>query len=71
MRSGALDDVVVAPGEVAAVDAFHLDHPRAEVGEVAGGQWCGDGLLDRDDGEPLQRQAHDDFFLAWRPIRRR
>ena len=66
MRSGAVHDVVVAAGEVAAVDAFHLDHPRAEVGEVAGGQRCGNGLLDGDYGESLERQAHVDFLLAWR-----
>ena len=51
VRSGAVDDVVVAAGEVAAVDAFDLDHARAEVGEVAGGQRRGDGLLDGDDGD--------------------
>src|SRR5688500_12763306 len=38
VRSGAVDDVVVPAGEVTAVDALHLDHPGAEVGEVAGRQ---------------------------------
>ena len=66
MRPGAVHDVVVTAGEVAAVDAFHLDHPRAEVSEIAGGQRCRNRLLDGDDGESLQRQAHDDFLLAWR-----
>ena len=66
MRPGAVHDVVVTAREVAAVDAFHLDHPRAEVGEIAGGQRRCNRLLDGDDGESLQRQAHDDFLLAWR-----
>ena len=64
MRSGAVHDVVVSAGEIAAVDAFHLDHPRAEVREVAGGQRRRNGLLDGDYGESLQRQAHFDFLLG-------
>ena len=66
MRPGAVDDVVVTAREVAAVDAFDLDHPRAEVSEIAGGQRRRNRLLDGDDGESLERQAHDDFFLACR-----
>ena len=53
MRSGAVYDVVVASGEVAAVNAFHLDHPCAEIREVAGGQRRRNGLLDGDYGESL------------------
>ena len=66
MRSGAVHRVVVASGEITAVDAFHLDHPRTEVREIAGRQRSRNGLLDRDDRETFERQAHDDFFLAWR-----
>ena len=63
---GAVDHVVVAAGEVAPVDALHLDHPRAEVGEIAGGQWGSDSLLDGDDGNAVEWKTHDDFFWAWR-----
>jgi hypothetical protein len=66
MRSRAVHDVVVASGQIAPVDTFHLDHPRAQVREVAGGQRPRNCLLDGDYGESLQRQAHFDFLLAWR-----
>ena len=63
VRAGAVDDVVVAAREVAAVDAFHLDDAGPEVGEVAGGQRGSDGLLDRDDGDALEWKAHDALRL--------
>ena len=57
MRPGALDGVIVPTGEVAPFAALDLDHPGAQIGEVAGGQRGGDGLLQGDDGVSLQR-AH-------------
>ena len=59
MRAGAVDDMVVATREIAAVDALHLDDARPEIGEIAGGKRCGDRLLDRDDRHPLERKGHD------------
>lgn len=46
MRGG-----VVGAREVAAVGALDLDHPGAEVGELAGGEGGRDGLFDGDDGD--------------------
>jgi len=64
VRTRALHDVVVAARQVATLDPLHLDDPRAEVCEVAGGEWCRHGLLEGDDGDALQRKAHDRFFAA-------
>src|SRR5690606_13802888 len=64
--SGPVHRVVVAASEISAVHPFDLDHPGAQVGQVAGGQRCGDGLLDRDDGDPVQRPGHPAFLLAAR-----
>ena len=64
MRAGAVDHVVVAAGEVPSVDALDLDHPRAEVGEIAGGQRGSDSLLDGDDGDAVEWKTHDAFFWA-------
>jgi hypothetical protein len=47
---------VVVPGEVAAFGALDLDHAGAEVGELAGRVGRGDGLLQADHGDPVQRQ---------------
>jgi hypothetical protein len=40
---------VETAGEVPGARALDLDHPRAEVGELAGGERAGHGLLQRDD----------------------
>jgi hypothetical protein len=42
---------VVGAGEVAHLRALHLYNARPEVGELAGGERGGDGLLQRDDGD--------------------
>ena len=52
----ALDAGVVAAREVAAVGPLDLDHARAEVGKLPRRERRSDGLLDRDDGDALQRQ---------------
>jgi hypothetical protein len=57
-RCASADDSseVVVAGEVAAVRALHLDHPGTEIGEIPGGQWGCDRLLDGDDGDALERE---------------
>ena len=52
----ALDRFVVTPGEVPYAGALDLDDPRAEVGELAGGEGGGDRLLEGDDRDPFQRE---------------
>ena len=49
---------VVAAGEVAAARPLDLDHPRAEVGQLAGRERGGHRLLNRDDGEATKGVAH-------------
>ncbi|CAM5681067.1 hypothetical protein SALBM311S_05868 [Streptomyces alboniger] len=56
-----MDGRVVAAGEVALTGPLHLDHPGAEIGELAGGEGGGDGLLQadhRDPGQGTLREAH-------------
>jgi hypothetical protein len=54
---------VVAAGEVTA-RPFDLDDPRAQVGELPGGERRGDRLLKRDDGDPLKRQVIHPAIIA-------
>ena len=67
---------VVAAREVTA-GPLDLDDPRAQVGELPGGERRGDRLFKRDDGNPLKRQVihpaiiaaqkiHDDALLEGR-----
>ena len=49
-------DGVVGAGEVPASRALHLYDPRAEVGELAGGEGGRYRLLQGDDGYAAQRQ---------------
>jgi hypothetical protein len=56
--------MVVASGEIATLHTLHFDHPGTEVDEIAGGQRSGDGLLDGDDGEPVEWEGHNAFFWA-------
>ena len=46
---------IVAAREVARAGPFDLDDPCTQVGELTGGERCGDGLLERDHGRSLQR----------------
>jgi hypothetical protein len=48
--------LVVAAGEVTRAGPLDLDDPGAQVGELPGGEWGRDGLLQRDDQQPLERQ---------------
>jgi hypothetical protein len=50
---------VVAAGKVTAAGPFDLDDPRAEVGELTGGERGGHGLLEGDDSETVERVSHD------------
>ena len=54
MRGQAADPLVVATGKVTAAGAFDLDHPCAEVGELAGAERRGDGVLQADHGDAIQ-----------------
>ena len=51
-----MDGVVVGPGEVTLPRPLDLDDAGAEVREVTGGQRAGDGLFDRHDRDPLERE---------------
>ncbi len=57
MRGQSLRGGVVGTREVAAVGPLDLDHPGAEVGELAGGEGGRDGLFDGDDGDAVQGQG--------------
>ncbi len=52
----ALDAGVVSAREIAAVGPLDLDDTRAEVGKLPRRKRRSDGLLDRDHGDPFQRQ---------------
>ena len=52
--SNALARVMLHQGE-----KIRCDFTKDEVGEVAGRQRRGDGLFQRDDRDPLERQSHD------------
>ena len=49
---------VVVPGGVPHPGVLHLDHPGAEVGEVARAQRGRDRLLERQHGDACERAAH-------------
>ncbi|MCD6054843.1 MAG: hypothetical protein K0Q96_2035 [Rubrobacteraceae bacterium] len=51
----AHDRFIVTPGEVPHAGALDLYDPRAEVGELAGGEGGGHGLLKGDDSYPFER----------------
>ena len=55
VRGQPADPGVVAAGEVAGAGTLDLDHAGAEVGELAGGERRGDGVLEGDDGEAGER----------------
>ncbi|MDT4846926.1 hypothetical protein FQZ97_809700 [compost metagenome] len=48
MGGDAGDALVVAAGEVSHARALHLDHPGAEIGQLAGAERCCDGVLQTD-----------------------
>ena len=58
MAGEALDGGVVGAGEVPYLGSLDLYDPRAEVGELAGGEGGGNRLLQRDDLYALERHHH-------------
>ncbi len=64
MCTGAVHDMVVVAGEVAAVDSFDLDHAGAEVGQVPCCHRSGYGLLEGDDGDAVEWLRHNAFFFS-------
>ena len=68
--------LVVVAGEVAAAGALDLDHPGAEVGQLAGGERGRHRLLQCDDREAVQRQlrfpghqgATELRLMSWRAM---
>ena len=60
VRGQAGDALVVAAGEVAAAGPLELDHPGAEVGELAGAEGRGDRVLEREDGDAFERPHQND-----------
>ncbi len=55
VRRQAVDPLVVTAGEIADAGAFDLDHPRAEIGQLAGAEGRGDGVLQADHGDAVER----------------
>ena len=55
MRRETVDALVVAAREIAHAGPLDLDHPRAEVRELPRCERRGDRVLERDDGNALQR----------------
>ena len=56
MAGHPVHGAVVVAGEIAGSRPLDLDHPGAEVGELAGGQRHGHRLLQRDDGDSRKRK---------------
>jgi hypothetical protein len=52
----SFDGLVVIAREIADCRALDLDHSSAQVRELAGGERRGDGLLEGDDGDAIQRE---------------
>src|SRR5437763_15801474 len=48
--------LVVAAREIAAAGTLDLDDARAEVGELARAEWPRDRVLERDDGDAIERE---------------
>src|SRR5690606_8961536 len=70
MRGQAIDTLVVAPGEVTGTGPLHLDHPGAEVGQLARAERRGDGVLEADHGDAVEgtrlgsRSVHKGFLQS-------
>ena len=67
VRGEAAHARVVAAGEVADAGTLDLDDAGAEVGELARRERRGDRVLERDDGESLER-LHGRSFLCQRSV---
>ncbi len=59
MRGQAVDPLVVAAGEIAGTGPLDLDHPCAEVGQLARAERRGDGVLEADHGDAIEWAGFD------------
>jgi hypothetical protein len=66
MRRETVDALVVAAREIADAGPLDLDHPRAEIGELARGERRGDRVLERDDGDSFQRSHRSNVLVVGR-----
>ena len=60
MRGEAARAMVVGARKIAASGALDLDHARAVVRQMAGGEWRGDRVLQGDDDNAVQWSHHFD-----------
>ena len=63
VRRQAAHAFVIASREITHPGAFDLDHPRAEIGQLAGREGCGDRMFERNDGNAGKR-SHDQFLTG-------
>jgi hypothetical protein len=72
VASLAAHRTVVVAGEITAARPLYLDHPGAEVGELAGGEGRSDRLLKRDHEDTIEGQHawHYDRATPYRPAGR-
>ncbi len=59
MRGQAVDPLVVAAGEIPGTGPLDLDHPCAEVGQLARAERRGDGVLEADHGDAIEWAGFD------------
>ena len=73
MRGQPIDPLVVAAGEVAGTGPLDLDHPCAEVGQLARAERRGDGVLEADHSDAIERAGFSGCIVHIRflQIRRR
>ena len=55
MRGHATHALVIAAGEIAAARALDLDHPRAQISQLPRAERCGNGVLETDHGNAVER----------------
>src|SRR5690606_10019789 len=55
---------VVGAGEIAGAGALDLDDPSAEIGQQPGAIGSGDGLLQRNDGDAVERARRHSHACA-------
>ncbi len=59
MRGQAVDPLVITAGEIAGTGPLDLDHPCAEVGQLARAERRGDGVLEADHGDAIEWAGFD------------
>src|SRR3954470_1465183 len=58
MRRQAAHSAIVRTGEVADAGALDLDYARTEIGQLARAERRGNRLLERNDGDAIERSHH-------------